>query len=121
MSRIENLERARRMRREMTREEALLWKHLKGGALGVSFRRQHPIGPYIVDFVCLQARLVVEVDGGQHEESEYDRTRDDLLRSRGFVVARFWNEDVWANSYWTVFRIRTMLADLVPGLEPPVE
>ena len=121
MSRNEQLDRARRMRREMTREEALLWKELKGGKLGVSFRLQHPIGAYIVDFVCLKARLVVEVDGGQHEESDYDRGRDAFLRSKGFIVLRFWNEEVWANSYWTLFKIRTVLADLVPGLDPPVE
>ncbi len=109
------------MRREMTREEALLWKHLKGGALGASFRRQHRIGPYIVDFVCLKARLVVEVDGTQHQDSDYDRRRDDFVRSRGFQVLRFWNEDVWANSFWTVFKIRQVLAERVPELEPPVE
>ena len=109
------------MRREMTREEALLWKQLKGGALGVSFRRQHPIGPYIVDFACLSARLVVEVDGGQHQESDYDRERDAFLRSKGFVVLRFWNEEVWENIFWTVFKIREVLAELVPSLDPPEE
>ena len=109
------------MRRAMTREETLLWKHLRGGALGVKFRRQHHIGPYIVDFACIPARLVVEVDGSQHAESSYDSRRDRYLRRRGFVVLRFWNEDVWENIFWTVFRIREVLAEQVPGLEPPRE
>jgi very-short-patch-repair endonuclease len=61
----------------------------------MKFRRQHPIGPYIVDFVCMQRRLIVEVDGGQHQENiRYDQQRDQMLQSRGFLVLRFWDNDV---------------------------
>lgn len=105
----------------MTREEALLWKLIRGNALGVKFRRQHPVGPYIVDFACLRPKLVVEVDGGQHQGSECDRRRDAYLQSRGFAVLRFWNEDVWANGFWTVFRIKERLAELAPRPPKPEE
>ena len=61
----------------------------------MKFRRQHPIGPYVVDLVCLRARLIVEVDGGQHQErASIDQRRDQYLRSRGFLIMRFWNNDV---------------------------
>ena len=63
--------------------------------LGVKFRRQHPIGPYIVDFACLECRLIIEVDGGQHQEqAEAARRRDQELSSQGFLVLRFWNGEV---------------------------
>jgi very-short-patch-repair endonuclease len=67
--------------------------------MGVKFRRQHPIGPYIVDFACLECRLIIEVDGGQHQERAWvDRRRDEMLSSRGFLVLRFWNNDVLART-----------------------
>jgi very-short-patch-repair endonuclease len=111
-------ERAREMRRNLTREEALLWTHLRGGALGVRFRRQHGIGPYIVDFACLRPALVVEADGGQHQESEYDARRDQYIRSRGFQILRFWNEDIWEHSTWVLRCIAEELARLDPTIEP---
>lgn len=103
----------------MTREEALLWTLLRRGALGVRFRRQHPIGPYLADFACLRPKLVVEIDGTHHLESDYDIARDAFIRSRGFAVLRFWNEEVWENSYWTIYRIREKLAELDPRLPRP--
>ncbi len=80
----------------MTPEEASLWKTLRSRSLGgYKFRRQHPIGPFIADFYCAQARLVVEIDGDVHaEQTERDRARDDLLESWGYHVIRFWNRDV---------------------------
>ncbi len=83
------------MRRGPTDAERRLWLRLRDGRLdGLKFRRQAPIGPYIADFACFEARLVVEVDGGQHAESKYDRMRDHELIGRGFRVLRFWNHDV---------------------------
>jgi very-short-patch-repair endonuclease len=65
---------------------------------GHKFRRQFPLGPYIVDFVCLEAKLVIEVDGGQHNESQSDRIRDNWLAKQGFRVLRFWNNEVLQNT-----------------------
>ena len=86
----------------MTREEALLWTRLQRGALGVKFRRQYGIGPYIVDFACLEPKLVIEADGNHHFESTYDSGRDRFIRSKGFALLRFWNEDIWEQSAWVV-------------------
>jgi very-short-patch-repair endonuclease len=86
---------AKQLRKEMTEAEHLLWLHLRAHRLdGQKFRRQQPIGPYIVDFVQFDARLIVEADGGQHNESASDRTRDAWLASQGFRVLRFWNHDI---------------------------
>jgi len=86
---------ARELRREMTEAEERLWRELRSRRLDrIKFRRQMPVGRYIVDFVCLDAKLVVEIDGVQHAASEYDAMRDAELRARGFRVLRFWNDDV---------------------------
>ncbi len=86
---------AKRLRREMTDAERLLWHHLRNRSTdGRKFRRQCPLGAYIVDFVCIEARLVVEVDGGQHVGSQYDAMRTAYFESVGFRVVRFWNTDV---------------------------
>ena len=86
---------ARGLRRNMTDAEQKLWRHLRHRQLaGHRFRRQCPIGPYIVDFVCLERRLVVEVDGGQHAGSARDLRRDGWLGAQGFLVLRFWNNEV---------------------------
>jgi len=83
------------MRRDGTKAEALLWNELKAKRLdGHHFVRQLPIGPYIADFACRKAKLVVEVDGSQHADSTYDRHRDAFLRAQGYSTLRFWNEDV---------------------------
>ena len=85
--------RARELRNNPTYAEQTLWKVLRARQLsGHRFRRQHPIGPYIVDFVCLERNLVVELDGGQHLESmEYDAERSSYLNDCGFSVIQFWN------------------------------
>ncbi len=86
---------AKRLRREMTDAERLLWHYLRNRSTdGRKFRRQCPLGAYIVDFVCTEARLVVEVDGGQHVGSQYDAIRTAYFESVGFRVVRFWNTDV---------------------------
>lgn len=89
-----SIEVARKLRRRMTPEEKILWNELRSGKLGVSFRRQEPIGQYVVDFVCYAHRLVIELDGLQHLNSNADRIRDQFLNIEGFTVLRFWNHDI---------------------------
>ena len=82
------------MRREPTDAERKLWYHLRAGRLGnLKFRRQHPVPPYIVDFCCLDRKLIVELDGSQHSPS-IDAARTAYLESQGFNVVRFWDNDV---------------------------
>ena len=92
------LERARALRREATDAERLLWSLLRNRQfLGLKFRRQHPLGGYILDFYCHEARLGVELDGGQHAEPEqaaYDAQRTRDLEGFGVRVVRFWNHEV---------------------------
>jgi very-short-patch-repair endonuclease len=89
---------ARRLRRTLTEPERQLWRDLRGRRFsGVKFRRQVPIGPYIADFACMAHRLVVEVDGSQHAEERADTARDAYLRSAGWTVLRFWNNEVTGN------------------------
>jgi very-short-patch-repair endonuclease len=82
------------LRRQPTDAERVLWRRLRSERLGVKFRRQHPYERYVLDFVCLERMLVIEVDGGQHLESERDQRRDSFLKVAGFQVLRFWNHDV---------------------------
>lgn len=90
---------AKRPRKEMTDAERLLWRHLRAyRLLGEKFRRQQPIGKYIVDFIHFGARLVVEADGGRHDDSAADATRDAWLRAQGFHVVRFWNDEILTNT-----------------------
>lgn len=90
---------ARNLRKEPTDTENLLWKHLRRRQLtGLKFRRQQPIDNYIVDFVCFEKRVIIEVDGGQHaEQRREDIERDNYLRKNGFKVIRFWNNEVLQN------------------------
>ena len=89
-----SLERARELRSGSTDAERKLWSVLRGGNIdGLKFRRQHSIPPYTVDFCCLSADLVVEVDGSQHSEGS-DRAPTRFLESKGFTVLRFWDNDV---------------------------
>jgi len=90
-----SLKHAKKLRGNMTDAEQRLWYRLRGHRFdGIKFKRQVPIGPYIVDFACLNRKLVLEIDGDQHSESEADHHRDQWLRQRGFHVLRFWNNDV---------------------------
>jgi very-short-patch-repair endonuclease len=90
---------ARQLRHNQTDAEKLLWSKLRNRALnGNKFRRQVPVGNYIADFLCLDAMLIVELDGGQHaEQQEYDQRRTHWLESQGFRVLRFWNNEVLTN------------------------
>ena len=95
----QTLERAKTLRQSQTDAEGLLWHYLRRKQLdGYKFRRQQPIGPYIVDFACMSRKLVIELDGGQHAERHaYDETRDDYLRGKGYRILRFWNNEVFQN------------------------
>ena len=90
------LRRARELRRNSTDAERLLWRHLRDRRLaGLKFRRQQPLGPFFADFVCLEAHLIVEVDGGQHaHRTRQDDSRTQYLCKLGFRVLRYWNNDV---------------------------
>ena len=90
--------RAIELRKELTLAEAKLWSRIRNDQLGVNFRRQHAIGNYIPDFVCIEKKLIVELDGSQHlEQEEYDDERTKYLNSLGYKVIRFWNNDVMKN------------------------
>ena len=90
--------RARNLRNNPTPQEKILWSYLKNKNLnGLKFRRQYPIGKYIVDFVCIELKLIIELDGGQHNEDKniiYDSERTKFLESNGYNVVRFWNNDI---------------------------
>ena len=92
------IERARRLRREMTPQERMLWRGLKEAFPDAHFRKQVPFGPYYADFACHAAKLVIELDGSQHAEAvAYDAARTAFLENEGYTVIRFWNNDVTTN------------------------
>ncbi|MFM9890423.1 MAG: endonuclease domain-containing protein [Rickettsiales bacterium] len=103
---------ARRMRQAPTPWEQALWNRLKANQLGAKFRRQQPIGSYIVDFMCAEARLIVELDGSQHVDSTTDTARDAFLTRAGYRVLRFWNNDVDTN-------IEGVLSQILAWVETP--
>ena len=101
---------ARYLRRNMTDAERVLWRHLRDRQLaGAKFRRQQAIGPYVVDFVEFESRLIVEADGGQHNDSTSDLVRDAWLAAQGFRVLRFWNNQILQETAAVLERIRIEL------------
>lgn len=98
---------ARQLRNNPTQAEHYLWYFLqRRNLLGFKFRRQQPLGQYIVDFVNFETRLIIELDGGHHSETvEYDTTRTEWLAKQGFKVLRFWNNDVLGNVEGVLERI----------------
>jgi very-short-patch-repair endonuclease len=104
----------KRLRTNMTDAEQKLWRALRSRGVGPKFRRQVPLGPFIVDFVCFEAKLIVEVDGGQHADSQRDASRDRYFTNHGYRVLRFWNNDVLKNLEGVLIRI-TEFADPSPG------
>jgi very-short-patch-repair endonuclease len=106
-----SLGRARALRRRMTKAERKLWAKLRNrGLAGTKFRRQVPIGPFIVDFVCIEKGLIIEIDGGQHAPREYtDGKRTRALASFGYRVVRFWNNEVLNNRDGVLARIASAL------------
>lgn len=109
-------ERARALRSGATREERKIWELLS--RYRPKFTRQLPIGPYVADFACRQAKLVVEIDGSQHADSERDRTRDQWLRGQGWTVFRVWNNDVPENSIGVAEAILACAAECLGGTHP---
>jgi very-short-patch-repair endonuclease len=114
------LDAARTLRTGMTDAEHLLWFCLRRNQLaGFGFRRQHPMERYVLDFFCCEAKLVVELDGGQHNEDAAcikDLQRTEFLEQRGIVVVRFWNNEVFQNLEGVLERIYNVLLERVgPG------
>ena len=105
-----NIDLARALRLHLTRSEKILWRQLRGRKLcGLKFRRQQPLGSYILDFFCAEKGLVVELDGGQHdfpENREYDEKRTAYLNAQELVVLRFWNSQIRGNLPWVLELIR---------------
>ena len=108
---------ARSLRGDMTDVERLLWRALRDKQLnGHRFRRQHPIGSYITDFACIEEKIIIELDGGQHQEQqEHDEQRTAFLQAHGWQVVRFWNNDVLNNVDGVVFTIAGHLKALPPS------
>ena len=110
---------ARQLRRSMTDAESTLWYHLRARRLlGLKFRREVPVGPYVVDFACLERSLVVEVDGGQHNGCRADVVRDRFLAGLGFTVLRFWNNEVLFGREVVLQLIADAAAANVPAPSP---
>ncbi|WP_127308436.1 endonuclease domain-containing protein [Neisseria meningitidis] len=107
-------QRAKAMRQEMSEAEAKLWQHLRASRLnGYKFRRQQPMGNYIVDFMCVTPKLIVEADGGQHtEQAAYDHARTAYLNSLGFTVLRFWNHEILQQTNDVLTEILLVLQEL---------
>ncbi len=113
------LNNAKNLRTNQTEAEQRLWYHLRAHRfMDLKFKRQKPMGRYIVDFVCEEHRMIIEIDGGQHaEQATYDQRRDAWLCSQGYTVLRFWNNDVMKNLEGVLETIRCTLA-LSPGPSP---
>jgi very-short-patch-repair endonuclease/DNA polymerase IIIc chi subunit len=109
---------AKELRKNPTEAENKIWYSLQKQNLGYRFRRQHPIGPYIVDFACLEKRLIVELDGGQHDQQQvYDEKRTAFLEGDGYKVLRFWNNEALGNTDAVLETIMMALGER--GESPP--
>ncbi len=111
MTKPKLLSNAKILRTQQTEAEQRLWYHLRAHRfMGLKFKRQKPMGRYIVDFVCMEQMLIIELDGGQHSEQvEYDQQRDAWLRSQGYTVLRFWNNAVMQELDGVLEQIRLMI------------
>lgn len=113
---------AKQLRLGQTDAEARLWYHLRAHRfLGMKFKRQKPVGPYIVDFICLEHKLVIEVDGGQHSEDQaYDQRRSQRLAAEGLRVLRFWNDEVLRDTDAVLEQIRLVIESEAPSPLAPL-
>jgi very-short-patch-repair endonuclease len=114
---------ARSLRSDMTLAEQKLWQAIRGKQLErYRFRRQHPIGPCIADFACIDKSLVIELDGGQHQERvAYDEQRTTFLQRQGWHVLRFWNNDVLNNLEGVLAKVIEVLTTAPPSQPSPCE
>lgn len=117
------LNKAKSLRSNQTEAERKLWHHLRAHRfLGLKFKRQKPIGHYIVDFICMEHHLIIELDGGQHaDQTDYDQQRDAWLRTKGYTVLRFWNNEVLQQTEAVLERVRestVAFAALSPNPSP---
>ncbi|MFA4817829.1 MAG: endonuclease domain-containing protein [Parcubacteria group bacterium] len=106
---------SRSLRRKSTPQEIKLWAHLKSRNFsGLKFRRQHIIDKYIVDFICLEKKLIIELDGCQHKrekDTKYDAKRNEYLKNLGFTVLRFWNNEVDSNLSGVILKIEEKIKE----------
>jgi very-short-patch-repair endonuclease len=102
-------ERRVKLRKDQTIHEGKLWSHIRNSKLGCKFRRQHSIDSYILDFYCTEKKLAIEVDGLQHDQSEYDRKRDEYFISLGITTLRFWNNEVDQSMEGVILKIQEFL------------
>ncbi|MBI4397689.1 MAG: endonuclease domain-containing protein [Candidatus Omnitrophica bacterium] len=113
---------ARALRKHQTDTEAKLWHYLRKRSFGgLKFRRQYVVGPYITDFCCVEKRLIIELDGGQHTEprhEKYDAQRTEYLRKEGYKVLRFWDHDVWQETEAVWEAIDAAVKTLTPSPLP---
>jgi very-short-patch-repair endonuclease len=110
--RSENLTFARKNRRSMNEAEVRIWGELRRLQIGYRFRRQHPIGPYLVDFACIALRLVIELDGSQHHGSPVDLERDRYLELHGWTVLRFWSWEALSDTEMVINTILGVIGEL---------
>ena len=99
------------LRKSATIHEVILWSRIKNSQLGYKFRRQYSIGKYIVDFCCLEKKLIVEIDGAEHFDSSHDLIRDKYIKSFGFIILRVWNSEINNNLDEVMERVMEMLTD----------
>lgn len=114
--------RARSLRSKLTDAERILWSRLKGRRLGVHFRLQHPVSPYIADFACVALRLIIEIDGATHctpAERAHDAHRDTTLEEQGWTIRRFWNADIYRNLDGVLASIVDEIRDAELRRSPP--
>ena len=113
---------ARSLRKQSTDTEQYLWRHLRDRQVeGFKFRRQQPVGGYVVDFVNLEKKVVIELDGGQHVDDLSDKMRDEWLRGEGYEVLRFWDNQVFSNLEGVLENIRDALLTPYPDPLPQGE
>ncbi|MFY8135737.1 MAG: endonuclease domain-containing protein [Aquimonas sp.] len=118
---MESRDFAKQLRQNLTDAERVLWGHLRAHRFqGQKFRRQQPLGPYILDFVHFGARLVIEADGGQHAESKRDAVRDAWLAREGFRVLRFWNDQILRETEAVLEAILQALGEPAPSPPTPL-